>query len=220
MSEQDLNIKRFSENLRYLIKKNNLKNVDLANQLELSKGAISNYIKGSRPPSLDNVIKIANYFDVSIDWLINQKTNELNIAVGEEGKLIYQIPLFHKQLNSDNIVYRSENYNGVITSPVPAEDGFECYAIMSYDNSMKSFWIVSGSIVIFSAASEVCENDIAAVLIKSKKQIFIRSVNFKDKKIELTSDNGTEIFKITKDGCDAVVLGKVVFATFFPNNNK
>ncbi|MBQ3181301.1 MAG: helix-turn-helix domain-containing protein [Clostridia bacterium] len=211
------NLEFFSKNLRYLIKKNNIKNVELADFLGMSKSAISNYITGVSVPKLETVVKIASYFDVNFEKLISQKIDEAEIAFNEEGKLLYNIPLFHKQLATDSVIYRSENYVGIITSPVPVEEDLECYALKAYDDSMKSFGIVSKSLVIFSAATEVSDNDIAAVLIKSKKQLSIRSVKCFDKKIELISDNGKETFKITKKGCDAVVLGKVVSATFFPN---
>lgn len=211
------NLEFFSENLRYLIKKNNIKNVELANFLGMSKSAISNYIAGVSVPKLETVVKIASYFDVNFENLIDKKINEAEIAFNEEGKLVYNIPLFHKQLASDNIIYRNENYVGIISSPVPVNDDLECYAVKAYDDSMKSFGITSKSLVIFSAATKTNDDDIAVVLIKSKKQLLIRSVKCFDKKIELTSDNGKEAFKITKRGCDAVILGKVYSATFFPN---
>jgi len=101
---------------------------------------------------------------------------------------------------------------------VPVDEDLECYALKAYDDSMKSFGIVSQSLVIFSAASEISDGDIAVVLIRSKKQLYIRSVKTFDKKIELISDAGNETFKVTKKDCDAVVLGKVISATFSPNN--
>ncbi len=209
----------FSENLRYLIKKNNIKNVELANFLGMSKSAISNYIAGVSVPKLETVIKIASYFDVNFENLIGKKINEAEISFNEEGKLVYNIPLFHKRLVSDSIIYRNENYVGIITSPIPVNDDLECYAVKIYDDSMKSYGIIFGSMVIFSAVTEVSDDDIAVVFIKSKKQLYTRSVKCSDKKIELFSDNGKETYKITKSGCDAVILGKVVSATFFPNKS-
>lgn len=209
----------FSENLKYLIKKNNIKNLDLANFLGLSKSAITNYIKGTSVPKLETVVEIASYFDVNFEKLIGQKIDEAEIAFNEDG-IVYNIPLFHKQLFSDSIIYRNENYIGIITSPIPVEEELECYAIKAYDDSMKSHGITCGSLVIFSAATIFSDNDIVAVLIKSKKQIFIRAIVSSGKKTELISDNGSEIFKTTKSGCDAIVLGKVVAATFFPNELK
>lgn len=217
MSTKEQNFKLFSENLKYLIKKNNIKQIELAQYLGMSKSAISNYLTGEHPPRTKTLMRIASYFDVSLESLIEQKVNEAEISFNEEGKLVYNIPLFHKQLYSDNIIYRSENYIGTITSPIPVFKDLECYALKSYDDSMKKFGISFGSLVIFSAATDASDNEIAVVLIKSKKQLYIRSVKCSDKKIELTSDKKKESFEITKNGCDAVILGKVICATFFPN---
>ena len=121
MFKQERNLEFFSENLKYLIKKNNIKNVDLAHHLSLSKSAISNYVSGISVPKLETVVKIASYFDVNFERLISKKIDESEIALNEDGKLVYNIPLFHKQLISDNIIYRNENYIGIITSPIPLE---------------------------------------------------------------------------------------------------
>lgn len=216
MSIKENNDELFSKNLKYLIKKNNIKNTELAQYLGLSKGAITNYTKG-QTPRLKTIKKIASYFDVDLEKLLGKNVNEAEIAFNEEGKLVYTLPLFHKQLLSDKVIYRSENYIGIITSPIPVYEDLECYALKSYDDSMKNYGIAFGSLIIFSAATEVADNDIAVVLIKSKKQLYIRSVKYFDKKIELISDNEKESFKITKNDCDAVVLGKVISATFSPN---
>lgn len=217
MPKQECSLEFFPQNLKYLIKKNSIKHIDLAQHLGLSKSAISNYIAGLSVPKLDTIVKIASYFDVDFESLISRKVDEIELSFNEEGKLVYNIPLFHKQLVSDKIIYRNENYIGIITSPIPVYEDLECYALKSYDDSMKKFGISFGSLVIFSAATDASDDEIAVVLIKSKKQLYIRSVKCLDKKIELTSDDGKETFKITKSGCDAVVLGKVICATFFPN---
>ncbi len=216
MLNQNMNLECFSKNLKHLIKKNNIRNVDLANYLGISKSAISNYISGSVPKT-ETIFKIASYFDVNIENLISKKSDETEIGLNEEGKLVYKIPLFCKDLLSDKIVYRNENYIGIITSPIPTKKEHDCYAVKCYDNSMKNYGFAEESIAVFSAATQVSDGEIAAVFIKSKKRIFIRRVKFKDKKIELISDNGSEIYKISRDNCDAVILGKVVSATFFPN---
>ncbi len=217
MLTKEQNFKLFSENLEYLIKKNNIKQIELAKYLGMSKSAISNYLTGKYSPRTTTLMRLASYFDVTLESLIDQKVNEAKTALNEEGKLVYNVPLFHKQLNSDSVIYRNENYIGIITSPIPVFEDLECYALKSYDDSMKSFGIAFGSLVIFSAATDASDDEIAVVLIKSKKQLYIRSVKCSDKKIELTSDKGKETFKITKNGCDAVILGKVICATFFPN---
>ena len=220
MLKNELNLECFSENLKQLIKKNNIKNVDLANHLGLSKSAISNYISGVSVPKMETVAKIASYFDVDFENLISLEIDTDEPYLGEPGKITYNIPVFHKSLNSDKIIYRGDNYIGNITSPLPTKDSQECYAVKLYDDSMKKFGMTKESMAIFTTSSEVNSGDIAAVFIKSKKEIFIRSVQYEKKKILLISDDATEEYKITKNDCDAVVLGKVIYATFNPNNKE
>ena len=210
----------FSENLKHLIKKNNIKNIDLANQLGLSKSAISNYISGTSVPNIKTIAKIASFFDVSYDSLIGKNIEAASVAFNENGKLVYTLPLFQKTLSNTEIIYRRENYVGEITSPLPIYEDLECYALISYDDSMSTHGITKGCMTVFSTAQEVSSGEIAAVLIKSKKQIYIRRVDFDDNKITLTSDIDSQSFKKTKSGCDVVILGKTLFATFDPNRTK
>lgn len=210
----------FSENLKQLIKKNNIRNIDLASHLGMSKGAISNYIYGNSMPNMKTIAKIASFFDVSYDELIGRNIDAASASLNEEGKLVYTLPLFQKMLSNTEIIYRSENYVGKITSPLPFYEDLECYASLIYDNSMLSYGIAKGFTVVFSAAQEVKSGEIAAVLLKSKKQIFIRLVEFDNKKITLISDDDSQTYKKSKSGCDAIILGKILIATFDPNNKK
>lgn len=219
MKNKDLDLLSFSKNLKYLIEKNNIKNIDLANYLSVSKSAISNYISGVSVPKLETIVKIASFFDVAFENLITENINKSELAFNEEGALVYKINLFHKQLVSDTIIYRKENYIGAITSPIPVDEKSECYALKSYDNSMKSFGITEKSLNIFKLDSKIFDNDIAVVLIKPEKQLYIRSVTESEKKIELRSDEGVKSFKKTKKGCDVHILGKVILSTFSPNEN-
>lgn len=60
----------FSENLKYLRLEKGIGQVKLANELGVSKGIISFWENGLREPTMNSLIKIANYFSVSIDWLV------------------------------------------------------------------------------------------------------------------------------------------------------
>lgn len=59
----------FSNRLKMLRKENNISAEELAQKLNINKSTISRYETGKTDPYLPFVIKIANYFNVSIDWL-------------------------------------------------------------------------------------------------------------------------------------------------------
>lgn len=65
----------FSERLVQLRKENDYTQIQLAEKLHLSKGAIGNYEKGVRIPALEGLEAIADLFNVEIDYLIG-RTND------------------------------------------------------------------------------------------------------------------------------------------------
>lgn len=67
----------FKDRLRKLRKSKGLSQYTLAEQLGLSRGQIGNYEQGSREPDYETLIKIADYFNVSVDYILG-RTTELN----------------------------------------------------------------------------------------------------------------------------------------------
>ena len=61
---------QFAERLKYLRKEKDLKQEELANALNVSKGIISLWENGLREPTISNLVTIASYFHVSIDYLV------------------------------------------------------------------------------------------------------------------------------------------------------
>ena len=74
----------FNERLRYLIDCEEIKLKDLAPKLCLSASTLSNYAQGIREPDYDTLRRIADYFGVSIDYLLGHETP----AVDDERQLL------------------------------------------------------------------------------------------------------------------------------------
>ncbi len=62
----------FKERLKDLRKNNNVTQKQLADLLEMSERAYQNYEYGNREPNFKTAIKIADYFDVSLDYLVGR----------------------------------------------------------------------------------------------------------------------------------------------------
>jgi methanogenic corrinoid protein MtbC1 len=62
---------------RYRIQKN-VSQKDLADILDVSQTTISHYEKGSRQPVIENLIKLANLFEVPVDQLVGNDINKVN----------------------------------------------------------------------------------------------------------------------------------------------
>lgn len=60
----------FKDNLKYLRQERGLGQVKLAQDLGVGKGTISLWENGLREPSMSSLIIIANYFGVTIDYLV------------------------------------------------------------------------------------------------------------------------------------------------------
>ena len=57
--------------LKEIRKQRNLNQQKVAMDLNMSREALSHYECGARNPSLDTLNKLSQYFNVSIDYLIN-----------------------------------------------------------------------------------------------------------------------------------------------------
>lgn len=61
--------------LRELRKEKGISQLKLAMDLNMSQNTISRYETGDREPGISDLIKLAEYFDVSIDYLVGRTDN-------------------------------------------------------------------------------------------------------------------------------------------------
>jgi len=71
------NKKIFQERLKTARETKRLSQADLAERCGLAPTAISHFECGMRSPSLKNLIKLGLGLDVSIDWLVGRKSEEI-----------------------------------------------------------------------------------------------------------------------------------------------
>ena len=60
------------ENIKQLRKEKNISQKELASLIDVSQRLISNYEDGSATPKVENLIKIADTFKVSLDYLTDR----------------------------------------------------------------------------------------------------------------------------------------------------
>ncbi len=63
--------------LKELRKKKGISQLRLATELNTTQNTISRYETGEREPGIDELIKIADYFNVSVDYLIGRTENPI-----------------------------------------------------------------------------------------------------------------------------------------------
>ena len=66
----------FAANLKKIRKNKKVSQKVVAQQLGYGYTAIANYESGRNEPSIDDLIKIADYFDVSVDHLVGREYGE------------------------------------------------------------------------------------------------------------------------------------------------
>lgn len=73
----------FRENLRNLINVRGITIKAFAAEIDASAATISRYLSGDRTPDLPYVVKIADYFSISIDWLLGINGDKFDVMPKE-----------------------------------------------------------------------------------------------------------------------------------------
>lgn len=68
----------FSERLKKLRKDTGLTQVDVAEKLGISQPAYASWERGVKKPTQENLVKIAQIFNVSIDYLVGNSEEKLD----------------------------------------------------------------------------------------------------------------------------------------------
>lgn len=82
----------FAKKLKELRKKNKITQKELANTLNVTQNAVFNWENEKCEPNMDTLIKLANFFDVSIDYLTMGKA-ELLTKVWDEHRELENVTL-------------------------------------------------------------------------------------------------------------------------------
>ena len=62
-------------NLKKIRKEKGISQLKLAMELNMSQNTISRYETGEREPGINELIRIADYFNISIDYLLERTQN-------------------------------------------------------------------------------------------------------------------------------------------------
>ncbi len=95
---------KFSQRLKELRKEKKMTQVELGKMLNYGYTAIANYEKGRNHPSLVDIIKIANIFDVSVDYLIGNS----DVKYMERKNVWYKKII--RQLKENDIFLKNTDY--------------------------------------------------------------------------------------------------------------
>ena len=113
----------FSERLKNLRKEAGFTQVDVASKLGISQPAYASWERGVKKPTQENLVKIAQIFNVSIDYLVGnseEKLDELDniellFRMNSKGLTDGEKAIFKKELidfmEERKKAFEQENYN-------------------------------------------------------------------------------------------------------------
>lgn len=77
----------FGEKFRALIEEKNITQKELANKLNIAPSTVSSYAQNTREPDFETLKIIADYFNVSIDYLLGYKMTDSKTSTQEDDLL-------------------------------------------------------------------------------------------------------------------------------------
>lgn len=152
----------FGKRLAALRKIKGISQYDLADQLGLSRGQLSNYELGTREPDFETLRKITEYFDVTADYLLGISDNPK-----ETGPVSTLPPIQNNKLPILGIVksglplLAEENIVGYLDVP---DDIQADYAVIVKNNSVIEVAILEGDYAICREAAIAEPGQISVVL--------------------------------------------------------
>lgn len=196
----------FGSRLRQLRKEDDLTQKELASKLGLAFSTISMYERGIRQPDFETAEAIADYFNVSMDFLLGKSANTSPMGNIIPMPKFNTVPLLGTIACGEPIL-AEENLEGEVKIPVDIKADF---ALRCSGDSMVDARILDGDIVYIHQQPTVNNGEIAAVLIGDEatlKKVFISA----DTITLLACNSNYEPFVYSGEKLNEIrILGKAV----------
>lgn len=184
---------------------NNIKQSELADYLNVSQGTLSNWERGIHDPDNESLMQIANYLNVSIDYLLGRtdmpQSRKKGVKIPVLGKIQAGIPI---EAIEEIIDYEE------ITEEL-AQTG-EFFGLVIRGDSM-SPTLINGDIVIVKKQSDIESGEIAVVLVNGNDATCKKVIKHENG-ISLVPFNSAfePMFYTNKEVCDMPIeiIGKIV----------
>ena len=192
MRELKNNYPLFSERLTLAMKMNNLKIVDLARKMNLTKGIVSNYKHGYFKPKDERMVELADALGVAPEWLdgydvpMDKKREESNITPVVGSMRLINI---YSYISCGNGEFNDGIIVDTISLPVEMfKNNREYFGVYAKGDSMKDAGIVDGDLLIFERTDIPEQNKIGAFCIDNE-YAYCKKYQSQNGKIFLLSAN-------------------------------
>ena len=183
---------KFSERLKLLRTNAGLSQMDFAKLIRLSKSSVNMYERGEREPGLETLERIADYFNVDMDYLLGKSdvVNKSHWAAAPAAPSnviplpdLRRIPLIGS-IACGAPILAQEHIDGEVDIPSHIHADF---ALICKGDSMINARIFDGDIVYIRQQEIVDNGEIAAVLIDTEATL--KRVRLFDDHIVLEPEN-------------------------------
>lgn len=146
---------KIGDKLTYLRNSNNLSQAELAKKLNISRSSIGMFESNARTPTTDTLVRYAQFFNVSIDYLMGTSQN----SNAEK----YTIPVY-ASISCGNPFVADENIYDFEDIDIALKSQGEHFGLLCRGNSMFPEF-KDGDVAIIRKQSNIESGDIAAVRI-------------------------------------------------------
>lgn len=198
----------FSQNLKYLRKKNGVEQMQLAEHLgRKSSSSISDWEKGKYTPKAGTLNEIAKYFHVSLSELVEEDLSRTPSNISPVSKTI-PIPILGTIACGEPIT-AEENIEGYKERTVDDLPSGELFYLNAKGDSM---WptISNGSLVLCKQQPDVESGEIAAVLVNDDTEATLKRVRKVSDMIVLEPINDEYEPYIINEKNPARIVGKAL----------
>lgn len=192
--------------IRNLREEKNINQKDFAKMIDLNVNVLSRIELGTRPARDDELLKIANCLDVSVDDLLGNTSKSKQKS--------YKIPVF-AYVSAGNPLFTNEEIVDWEELPIEYKSQGEFFALMVKGQSMEPRFC-EGDVVIVKKQNDVDDGDLAIVLVNGDEATF-KQVRKSEAGITLIGTN-TAVYlphfysKADIEALPVAIIGKVVEA--------
>ena len=208
-------------NIKRLRKLNNLTQKQLAEKLSRTQPYINQWEREERKPNVEDLIKMSEIFDVSIDEILGTVPLFSNAETySTDSEQVLRPILGVVKAGYD--LYCEENIEGYKPVDKKKAAGAECFWLRVSGNSMNSVGIFDGALVLVKKVP--VENRQIGVVRVNGDEATIKQIIFNEDTVVLqprSTDPTIEPLILKKEDFDnnyAEIIGKVVDVSFDPND--
>ncbi|MFW5991569.1 MAG: LexA family protein [Halanaerobiaceae bacterium] len=182
--------------IRKLRKENNFTLRELGEKLNMSFSILAMYERGERTPPVDKLLMLADFFSVSVDYLLGKSDNKKYLSNDIAAA------------TGDYIVKEDRDCKAIINSP---KKDFFCIKVE--DDSMKDCRILKGDYVCIKRDVKIRDGDVVLLVNKKDNDYFIREIFSEGEKVILKPANSKYEQQIYNRK-EIEIIGRVVKVIF------